>query len=141
MKRLEILKKISLLLCGCWVCVPAQACTIGSVSESLLQMSAQYRSQTATSFNVQCDRGYSIQFSSRNLRDKHGSSFVNNGAHRLRTSMSIMGAKNNLWNTPIEGQTSASGHKYSVAAQLDEQLSLTTPAGRYTDELYVNLLF
>ena len=64
------------------------------------------------------------------------------------TSMSIMGAKNNLRNTPIEGQasasegrTSASGHKYSVAVQLDEQPSLTTPAGRYTDELYVNLLF
>lgn len=55
--------------------------------------------------------------------------------------MSIMGAKNNLRNTPIEGQTSASGHKYSVAVQLDEQPSLTTPAGRYTDELYVNLLF
>lgn len=57
------------------------------------------------------------------------------------TSMSIMGAKNNLRNTPIEGQTSAPGHKYSVAVQVDEQPSLTTPAGRYTDELYVNLLF
>ena len=57
------------------------------------------------------------------------------------TSMSIMGAKNNLRNTPIEGQTSASAHKYSVAVQLDEQPSLTTPARRYTDELYVNLLF
>lgn len=93
MKRLGILKKISLLLCGCWVCVPTQACTIGSVSESLLQMSAQYRSQTATSFNVHCDRGYSIQFSSRNLRDKHGSSFVNNGAHRLRYQYEHYGCK------------------------------------------------
>ncbi len=47
-----MVKKLSLVLCGCWICFPAQACTIGSVSESLLQMSSQYRSQTATSFNV-----------------------------------------------------------------------------------------
>ena len=72
---------------------------------------------------------------------KHGSSFVNNGTHRLRTSMSIMGAKTNLWNTPIAGHVSTTGHKYSVAVRLDEQPSLTTPAGRYTDELYINLLF
>ncbi|WP_371971060.1 hypothetical protein [Acinetobacter sp. AL9] len=76
-----------------------------------------------------------------NLRDKHGSSFVNNGTHRLRTSMSVMGAKTNLWNTPIAGHASTTGHKYSVAVRLDEQPSLTTPAGRYTDELYINLLF
>ncbi|WP_180051759.1 hypothetical protein [Acinetobacter sp. YH12099] len=141
MKKLGMVKKLSLVLCGCWICFPAQDCTIGSVSESLLQMSSQYRSQTATSFNVRCDRGYSIQFSSHNLRDKHGSSFVNNGTHRLRTSMSIMGAKTNLWNTPIAGHVSTTGHKYSVAVRLDEQPSLTTPAGRYTDELYINLLF
>ncbi len=46
MKRLGMVKKLSLVLCGCWICFPAQACTIGSVSESLLQMSSQYRSQT-----------------------------------------------------------------------------------------------
>ena len=52
-----------------------------------------------------------------------------------------MGAKTNLWNTPIAGHVSTTGHKYSVAVRLDEQPSLTTPAGRYTDELYINLLF
>lgn len=137
-----MMKKYLLILFSCVAWMPiVEACTIGSMTETFLQMKAEYRSQTATSFNVRCNRGYNIQFSSRNLRDNHGRSFVSNGPYRLNTRMSIIGAKANLWNTPITGSTSQMGHKYSVAVQLDERPSLAIPAGQYTDELYVSLSF
>ena len=136
------MKSYLLILFGCGVWMPiAEACTIGSMTETFMQMKAEYKNQTATSFNVRCNKGYNIQFSSRNLRDKYGRSFVNNGSYRLSTRMSILGAKQNLWNTPIAGDVSQTGHKYSVAVQLDERPSFALPAGQYTDELYVSLSF
>lgn len=101
------MKRYLLILFGCGVWMPiAEACTIGSMTETFMQMKAEYKNQTATSFNVRCNKGYNIQFSSRNLRDKYGRSFVNNGSYRLSTRMSILGAKQNLWNTPIAGDVS-----------------------------------
>lgn len=117
------------------------ACTISSVGENNLQMRAKYRSQTATSFSVRCDRSYNIKFSSRNLMDNYGRSFVSNGRDRLSTQMSIRGAKQNLWNTPISGGVSTLGQKYIIVVQLNEQPSVSTPAGMYTDDLYVSLSF
>ncbi|NNH00627.1 hypothetical protein [Acinetobacter sp. ANC 5414] len=136
------MKKFLLMFtCSSFLIPISHACSIASVSESYMQMLASYKSQTATSFNVRCDRGYVIQFSSRNLQDKHGLSYVTNGAHRLRTRMSIIGAQGNLWNTPLSAKPAKNGQKYVVAVQLDEQPGLAIPSGNYTDELYVNLLF
>jgi hypothetical protein len=136
------MKKYLLMLLGCVVWMPtAEACAISSVSENNLQMRAQYRSQTATSFSVRCDRSYNIKFSSRNLKDNYGRSFVSNGRDRINTQMSIRGARQNLWNTPISGGVSTLGQKYIIVVQLNEQPSVSTPAGMYTDDLYVSLSF
>lgn len=136
------MKKYLLMLLGCVVWMPtAEACAISSVSENNLQMRAQYRSQTATSFSVRCDRSYNIKFSSRNLKDNYGRSFVSNGRDRISTQMSIRGARQNLWNTPISGGVSTLGQKYIIVVQLNEQPSISTPAGMYTDDLYVSLSF
>ena len=136
------MKKYLLMLFASILWIPiAEACSISSVSENNLQMRAQYRSQSATSFSVRCDRSYNIKFSSRNLMDNYGRSFVSNGRDRLSTQMSIRGARQNLWNTPITGGVSTLGQKYIIVVQLNEQPSVSTPAGIYTDDLYVSLSF
>ena len=118
--------------------VMANQCGLDSFSESQLRLGSYYRSQAATSLNVNCSQAYTIKFASQNLVSSDGASFVSNGAYKLKARMSISGATRNLWNVPLSAQGS---NKYVVAVQLEDAPSIRVPAGRYTDMIYVNLSF
>ena len=52
--------------------------------------------------------------------------------------MNISGPVSNLWNTPIPQQAGLS-NKYVIFVQLEERPIASTPAGRYTDQIYIDL--
>ena len=118
----------------------AGPCMLGAPTEPHMRLGEYYKSQSATSFHVSCDRGYAIRFNSMNLRSTDGASYVTNGRYRLRTRMSIAGPVENLWNVPLS-QTSGTDNKYIIAVQLEEQPSIRVPAGIYRDMVYVYLTF
>ncbi len=118
----------------------AAQCSLGSFSESKMHLGNYYRSQTATSFNVNCDRAYMIQFSSMNLRSSDGASSVSNGQYKLNTRMSISGASQNLWNIPLTHDAGLDS-KYVIAVQLDDSPMRGVPAGIYRDMIFIKLMF
>lgn len=118
----------------------AASCTVGSVTEPKMILASYYHSQSATSFSVNCDRGYSILFSSMNLSSADGTSYVSNGAYKLRTRLTISGPVENLWNVPLVANATGT-NRYIIAVHLEEQPSIRTPAGVYRDIIYVNLSF
>ncbi len=118
----------------------AKQCALGSFTDPKLYLSYTYGSQAATSFKVSCDHAYGIRFSSENLRDSSGNSYVTNGVNKLRTRMTISGAGNNLWNVSIP-QSASSNNKYVIFVQLAERPSALTTAGTYTDRIYIDLAF
>lgn len=133
--------KIMALVVLLFLCIPlaqAKQCMFGAMTGSKMRLAYDYKSQAATSFRVSCDHAYSIRFNSLNLRDSTGNSFVSNGSYKLRTRMNISGPVSNLWNTPIPQQAGLS-NKYVIFVQLEERPIASTPAGRYTDQIYIDL--
>ena len=118
----------------------AMGCSIGGFSTSEMKLANYYHSQAATSFNVSCDRGYSVLFRSQNLLNSSGSSYVANGPYKLRTQLNIRGAGENLWGVQMK-QSGGSNQKYIISAQLQEKPSFNVPAGVYRDRIYVNVDF
>lgn len=118
----------------------AKSCQIDRVASSELILSSKYRSQATTAFSIDCDTRYAIQFNSRNLINSNGLSFVaNDKNHRLHTQMQISGGGEMKWNTPISRNADAS--KLVVSVKLQEMPTAITPAGTYTDALYVSLIY
>ncbi|OTG67393.1 hypothetical protein [Acinetobacter silvestris] len=137
--------KLKLSICVLLLfCIPlghAKSCQIDRVTSSQLKLSSSYLSQAATSFMVSCDTRYAIQFSSRNLTNSSGSSYlVNETNHKLRTQMNISGASGSRWNVPLS-QPAGTNDKFVVLVQLLERPNVLTPAGSYKDNLYVSLMF
>ncbi|MHA3060538.1 hypothetical protein ACX1N5_08470 [Acinetobacter sp. ANC 4636] len=128
------------LACSVMSTTYAASCSVGNVTEPKMMLASYYHSQSATSFSVNCDRGYSILFSSMNLRSADGTSYVSNGAYKLRTKLTISGPVENLWNVPLTANTTGT-NRYIIAVHLEEQPSIRTPAGVYRDMIYVNLSF
>lgn len=114
-------------------------CELGRVSESHMRLANYYNSQAASSFSVNCSNKYRIRFNSRNLQDSSGNSFVNNGMVKLKTRMTVSGAMENIWNVPTE--QGAGRNDYVVAVRLVERVTSTTPAGKYKDTVFVNMVF
>ncbi len=118
----------------------AKSCQIDRVASNELILSSKYRSQATTAFSIDCDTRYAIQFNSRNLINSNGSSFVvNDKNHKLRTQMQISGGGEMKWNTPISRNADAGNLVVSV--RLQEMPTAITPAGTYTDALYVSLIY
>ena len=65
--------------------------------------------------------------------------FLNNGPVKLRTRMTVSGAMDNIWNIPTE--QGAGKNNYVVAVRLTERITATTPAGKYRDTVFVNMVF
>lgn len=121
--------------------VHAKHCQIERIISPQLNLSGRYLSQSATSITVVCDTNYAIQFSARNLTSSNGSSYlVNERNNKLKTQMNISGARSSIWNAPIS-QPATERNKFIVLVQLVEQPTAYTPAGTYTDNLYVRLVF
>lgn len=119
----------------------AKGCQIDRITSDQLSLSSKYRSQAATSFNIICDSHYAIQFNSRNLTNSNGASYVMNERNdRLRTHMTISGGGESRWNTPIS-QVATDLSKFVVMVKLQDLPTSLTPAGRYTDSLYVRLIY
>ncbi|ATO18696.1 hypothetical protein BS636_02975 [Acinetobacter sp. LoGeW2-3] len=118
----------------------AQYCSIDGFSNGELRLQNYQRSQAATSFNISCDKSYSILFNSRNLMSADGMSFVSNGPERLRTKLHLSGANNNLWGVPLN-QGAAQRQKYIIAVQLIDNPLSGVPAGTYTDQISVDINF
>ncbi|MCU4325192.1 hypothetical protein KTH33_00980 [Acinetobacter johnsonii] len=114
-------------------------CEMGRVSEPNMRLASYYNSQAASSFSVNCTGKYWIRFNSRNLQDASGNSFLNNGQVKLRTRMTVSGAMDNIWNIPTE--QGAGKNNYVVAVRLTERITATTPAGKYRDTVFVNMVF
>ncbi|TCB78884.1 hypothetical protein [Acinetobacter sp. ANC 4173] len=132
-----------LIACICMTCcgfVSASECSIGGFSAPEMKLASYYRSQTATSFNISCDRNYSIAFNSQNLVNSSGLSYVSNGPYRLRTQLNIRGASQNLWGVQMN-QRAGMNQKYIISAQLQENPINGVPAGVYRDRIYVNVDF
>ena len=119
----------------------AGQCYLNAISEPVMHLADYYHSFAATSFRVFCDQSYAIKFSSQNLRSSDGSSYVSNGTYRLKTRMSISGPIRNQWNVPLSQSKNSKESKYVIAVRLEEQPSIRTPVGIYSDVIYVNLLF
>lgn len=117
----------------------AQQCQIDRMSSSQLQLNATTQTRAALSIKVNCDQKYAIQFRSRNAEGSSGRSYLTNGRlGRLQTQMNISGGSSSRWGSPM----SASGaDQYTVTVQLIERPNALTPAGDYTDDLYVSLIF
>lgn len=128
----------------CFLCISCSAyasqCSIGGFSASEMRLASYYRSQTATSFNVECDQGYSISFRSQNLVNSSGLSYMSNGPYKLRTQLNIRGASQNLWGVQMN-QQAGRNQKYIISAQLEENPLYSVPAGIYRDRIYVNVDF
>lgn len=135
MKRLLVC-----IVCSFGSVVYAGQCALGSVTDSRMFLAGYYHSQAATAFNIRCDHAYNITFSSANLQDVNGSSFVSNGAYKLRTRLTVSGPVDNKWNVPLTAR-SADSSKYIIAVHLEDRPSIQVPAGIYRDTVYVNLAF
>ncbi len=131
---------VILLYANCTVANAGQ-CYLNAISEPVMQLTDYYHSFAATSFRVFCDQAYAIKFNSQNLRSSDGSSFVSNGSYRLKTRMSISGPVRNQWNVPLSQSGNSKDSKYVIAVRLEEQPSIRTPVGIYSDVIFVNLLF
>lgn len=118
----------------------AQYCSIDGFSSSELRLQSYQRSQAATSFNITCDKSYSILFNSQNLLSADGMSFVANGPDKLRTKLNLRGVNNNLWGVPLN-QSAAQRQKYIIAVQLLDNPLNGFPAGTYTDQISVDIKF
>ncbi|MGQ9374470.1 hypothetical protein ACUM6W_11615 [Acinetobacter tandoii] len=120
--------------------VYAAGCSVSGFSAPEMKLANYYHSQTATSFNVSCDRSYSISFRSQNLLNASGSSYVSNGPYKVKTQMNIRGASENLWGVQMR-QKAGTNQKYIISAQLEENPLYSVPAGVYRDRIYVNVDF
>lgn len=119
----------------------AKQCQIERLTATQLNLSSSYLSQAATSFSVACDSNYAIKFSSRNLVNSTGTSYlINERNSKLRTQMNISGATASRWNSPIS-QPASEQNKFVVLVQLMERPTSRTPAGVYKDNLYISLMF
>lgn len=136
MKPLFLVCVVSLVCCSSY----ASECYIGGFSANEMRLANYYHSQAATSFNVACDRNYSISFRSQNLLNAGGASFVSNGPYRLRTQLNIRGASENLWGVQMN-QQGGGNQKFIISAQLQENPLYSVPAGVYRDRIYVNVDF
>lgn len=117
----------------------AKQCMMGTLTDSKMRLAYVYKSQAATSFQISCDSSYGVRFGSLNLQDTVGNSYVSNGAHKLRTRMNVSGTGSNAWNVVIPQP--AGLNKYVIFVQLEERPTALIPAGRYTDKVYVDLIF
>ncbi len=114
-------------------------CELGRVSESHMRLANYYNSQAASCFSVNCSNKYRIRFNSRNLQDSSGNSFVNNGMVKLKTRMTVsvqwkifgMYRRNKVLGAMIMW----------LQMRLVERVTLTTPAGKYKDTVFVNMVF
>jgi hypothetical protein len=131
---------VILLYANCTLTYAGQ-CSLDSISEPVMHLADYYRSQAATSFKVFCNQAYSIRFTSLNLRSSDGSSYVSNGNYQLKTQMSISGPVRNQWNVPLSQAGGSKDNKYVIAVRLEENPSVRTPVGTYSDVIYVSLLF
>ncbi|WP_227539772.1 hypothetical protein [Acinetobacter sp. MB5] len=118
----------------------AASCSVSGVTEPMMRLANYYHSQSATSFTVNCDQGYSIRFSSMNLYSTDGASFLSNGPNKIRTRMTVSGPVGNLWNVPLTANTTGT-NRYIISVHLEEEPKVSTPAGIYRDVIYVNLSF
>jgi len=136
------MKKIICMLVCMPICslVQASQCSIDGFSAPEMRLGNYYRSQSATSFNISCDHGYSIVFNSQNLASPYGKSFVSNGPYKLRTQLNIQGTKENLWGVPLNQQASQN-HKFIISVQLEDNPLKGVPAGTYRDRISVNISF
>ena len=141
MKNLiSLLSSIILVSTFCSSFSHAGSCSIGGITEKNMRLSTYLHSQAATSFKVKCDRAYNIRFSSMNLVNSNGSSFVRNGPVKLSTFMQIDGANKSEWNVLLSPRNPFN-NKFSVIVELMEKPNIRTPAGTYSDEIYIELFF
>ena len=131
---------LTCIVCSFAGLVHASQCSMGSITDSKMYLAGYYHSQAATAFNIRCDRAYNITFSSANLQDVNGLSFVSNGAYRLRTRLTVSGPVENKWNVPLTARSTGMD-KYVIAVHLEDRPSIQVPAGIYQDTVYVNLAF
>lgn len=117
----------------------AQHCSIDGFTNPELRLASYQRSQSATSFNISCDTGYSILFNSQNLVSSSGVSYVSNGPYKLRTKLNLTGANSNLWGEAQSG--AAQRQKYIVSVQLEDNPLNGVPAGRYSDRVSIDISF
>ena len=117
----------------------AQQCQIDRMSSSQLQLNATSQTRSALSFKVNCDLKYAIQFRTRNAEGVSGRSYLTNGRlGRLQTQMNMSGGSGSRWGTPM---SQSGSDQYTVTVQLIERPNAMTPAGDYTDDLYISLIF
>ncbi|WP_374665882.1 hypothetical protein [Acinetobacter sp.] len=117
----------------------AQQCQIDRMTSSQLQLNASTQTRSALSFKVNCDLKYAIQFRTRNAQGTSGKSYLTNGRlGRLQTQMNISGGSGSHWGAPM---TQSGLDQYIVTVQLVEKPTALTPAGDYTDDLYISLFF
>lgn len=117
----------------------AQQCQIDRVTSSQLQLNSTSQTRSALSFNVNCDSKYVIQFRTRNAEGSSGRSYLTNGRlGRLQTQMNISGGSGSRWGAPM---SQSGSDQYVVTVQLVERPNAMTPAGDYTDDLYISLVF
>jgi|SRR5690606_21576517 len=136
------MKRLLVLIAG-WAMstlASAQYCSIDGFANDELRLQSYQRSQAATSFNISCDTGYSILFSSQNLTSADGMSYVSNGPYKLRTKLNLRGANNNVWGIPLQ-QSAAQRQKYIVSVQLIDNPLNGVPAGTYRDRISVDINF
>ena len=120
--------------------VAAQQCSIDGFTNSEMRLASYQRSQSATSFNISCNTGYSILFNSQNLITSNGMSYISNGSYKLRTKLNLRGANQNLWGVHLH-QAGAQRQKYIISVQLDDNPLSGVPAGMYRDRISVDISF
>jgi hypothetical protein len=109
------------------------------MSSSQLQLNATSQTRSALSFKVNCDLKYAIQFRTRNAEGVSGRSYLTNGAFRAFANADEYFRR--FW-FPLGAPMSQSGSdQYTVTVQLIERPNAMTPAGDYTDDLYISLIF
>ena len=118
----------------------AQHCSIDGFTNPELRLASYQRSQSATSFNISCDTGYSILFNSQNLVSSSGVSYVSNGPYKLRTKLNLTVANSNLWGVRLN-QGAAQRQQYIVSVQLEDNPLNGVPAGRYSDRVSIDISF
>ncbi|MGE8560413.1 MAG: hypothetical protein ACN6NJ_05640 [Acinetobacter sp.] len=136
------MKKIILIWIGTLISsgVAAQQCSIDGFTSAEMRLTSYQRSQSATSFNISCDSGYSILFNSQNLITPNGVSFVSNGPYKLRTRLNLTGANENLWGVQLN-QGAAQRQKYIISVRLEDNPLNGVPAGTYRDRISVEISF
>lgn len=119
----------------------ASTCTMGSFSEPVMRLPATFHGQSATSFVVNCEQNYTVQFGALNLRSAQGdSAVIDSSNNTLKTRMSILGANTNMWNVPLS-PVSSGRNKFTVVVELVDTPNIRVPAGEYRDLLFVNINF